>query len=500
MAFKGRLIFKNTIVLYIRLFVVILMSFYASRLLMQTLGIEDFGVYSVVAGVSVMFASLKGAFASASQRFYSYELGLENGNLSLNRIFNACILIHIFTALVLLVILEAVGYYLVNHVLSIPPNRLFAANIILQTSIGATVFSTLIIPFDAMILAREKMNFYAFLSIVDAILKVLFIIIIKYIEGDKLILYGFVLLGVSLINLLFASIYCFIHFSECRVNLKCDIDDMAPIAKFGGWNFVGNLGFSLCHEANSFLLNIFGGVIANAARGLVYQLRNAIISFLSNSLVALRPQATQEYAVGNHSGFFQVVFYSTRMVYFIALCLAVPLFIYVEPIFNLWIGEVPKYAVVFMRISLVHLMVRSFHEPIDLVFKTVGELTQYQVISLVCHTLMLPVTYFILKAGAPIYVVFVNMSVAELIELVLIVRLAGKYGLNIRYYVKYVAVSLVKVTIPTIFITFVTSYFLDIYFIVELLIVLLEICLCVYFWGFDSNERKTLMALVTGKK
>ena len=499
MAFKGRLILKNTVVLYIRLFVVILMSFYASRLLMQTLGVEDFGVYSVVAGVSVMFASLKGAFASASQRFYSYELGLENENSSLNRIFNACLLIHIFTALALFVILELVGYYLVNHVLSIPSNRLFAANIILQTSIGATVFSTMIIPFDAMILAREKMNFYAFLSILDAVLKVLFIILIKYLEGDKLILYGFVLLGVSLINLLFASIYCFIQFSECRVHLRVDKDEIMPIAKFGGWNFVGNLGFSLCHEANSFLLNIFGGVIANAARGLVYQLRNAIISFLSNSLVALRPQATQEFAMGNHLGFFRVVFYSTKMVYFIALCMAVPLFIYVEPIFNLWIGEVPKYAVVFMRISLVHLMIRSFHEPIDLVFKTVGELTRYQLISLVCHTLMLPLTYVILKVGAPIYVVFINMCIAELVELILIVRLAGRYGLNIGNYVKEVVVSLMKVTIPTIFITFITSYFLDIYFIVDVVIIVLEICLCVYLWGFDSNERKTLTAWVRKK-
>ena len=436
MAINEKRIFKNTIILYLRLFVVIILAFYASRILLQALGIDDFGIYNVVGGISAMFASLKSSFASATQRFYNFEIGKTGNFTNITKIFNISLLIHVGLALILLVLLEGVGVYMINNTLSIPVDRLDAANMVFQMTVVSTILSTLIIPFDAMILARERMDYYAVLSVVDAALKLALIFQLKFLGGDRLVIYSLMLLSVSLLNVLLSAIYCHRCFPECKIKkIDYDRNQILELARFGGWNFVGNLGFSLCNEVNNFFLNIFGGVVANAARGVVLQLKNAIMSFLSNTLVALRPQATQEFAANNHEGFYDTIFYATKMVYYIALSMVIPLFFGANHILRLWLGEVPQNAVIFLQISLIQMLIRSFHEPIDMIFKAIGRLKEYQLISLCVQVLILPITYFILRSGHPIYWVFINMCVSEFLELVLIVRLASSYGLELKRYI-----------------------------------------------------------------
>lgn len=496
MGFNTGLILKNTILLYIRLFIVILLSFYTSRVLLQALGVTDFGVYSVVGGIAAMFASLKGAFSSASQRFYNYEIGQSNSDEKITRIFNTSILIHLLIAVTLLLLLECIGLYMVNNVLSIPSDRLSAANVILQITIGSTFISTLAIPFDAMIMARERMNFYALVSVVDSVLKLMLIVGLKYSVGDRLVLYGLIMLCLSLLNFLLSSVYCMKEFRQCRIRFDYDRDEVRKIAEFGGWNFLGNLGFSLCHEAANFILNIFGGVIANSARGVVYQLRNAIMLFLSNSLIAMRPQATQEFASNNITGFYRVILYSTKLVFYIALCMAVPLFIYADDVFKLWLGQVPDYAVVFMRISLIHMMIRSFHEPIDLVFKSVGKLKVYQLTSLSCQVLILPITFTMLKLGFPIYYVFINMCIAELIEWILIVNLARKHGLDCREYYINAIKPIILTTLIVITLSVLISSFLNLNFILESMIIVVQIVICIFVFGLSIGERRKILSII----
>lgn len=494
MGFNTGLILKNTILLYIRLFIVILLSFYTSRVLLQALGVTDFGVYSVVGGIAAMFASLKGAFSSASQRFYNYEIGQSNSDENITRIFNTSILIHLLIAVILLLLLECVGLYMVNNVLSIPSDRLAAANVILQISIGSTFISTLAIPFDAMIMARERMNFYALVSVVDSVLKLMFVFGLNYSNGDRLVLYGLIMFGISLLNFLLSSVYCMKEFRQCRIRFNYDRDEVRKIAEFGGWNFLGNLGFSLCHEAANFILNIFGGVIANAARGVVYQLRNAIMLFLSNALVAVRPQATQEFASNNKYGFYRVIFYSTKLVYFIALCMAIPLFIYAYDVFELWLGQVPEYAVIFMRVSLIHMMIRSFHEPIDLIFKSAGKLKVYQLTSLSCQALILPITFTMLKLGFPIYYVFINMCIAELVEYILIVNLARKHGLDcMEYYINAIK-PIILTTLIVVSLSVLISLVLKLNFILEVLIIIVQIVICIFVLGLTTEERHKILS------
>lgn len=489
MAFNSTRVINNTLILYIRLFVVILLSFFTTRVLLQALGVDDFGVYSVVGGILAMFASLKSAFSSATQRFYNYEKGKSGSIQNIRRLFNSSLLIHFIVAVVLVILIEIVGVYAVNYILDIPNQRLYAANIILQLSIVAMVFSTMSIPFDAMVMAHERMNFYAVLSVLDSVIKLSLILFLRYMDVDRLIYYGYIMLGVSILNFIILTLYCRRNFEECRISFTYKKSEFIDMATFGGWNFLGNVGFSICHEVNNFFLNIFGGVVANAARGVVYQIRNAIMSFLSNTLVALRPQATQEFAAKNVTGFFRVVYMSTKMVYFIALCMAVPLFIYANNIFAFWLDEVPEYAVTIMRISIIHMMIRSFHEPIDLIFKSVGELKKYQLISLFSQAIVLPVTYLLLKLDFNIYIIFINMCFAEVLELVLIVRHARNYGLEIKEYFSKSILPIILTTILSIVISFGMSSILDLNFILEIIIVVIAIVICIYLLGLTRYEK-----------
>lgn len=496
MAFNGHKIFSNTVVLYLRLFIVIILSFYTSRVLLQTLGIDDFGIYNVVGGIAAMFASLKSSFASATQRFYNYEIGRGNNSSGVTEIFNISLLIHIGIAIILLIALEVIGVYLVNHTLDIPVNRLDAANIILQITIISTMISTISIPFDAMIMARERMGYYALISIVDAFLKLGLILLLQYTNGDKLIYYGGIMLLITILNLCLSAIYCFLKFDDCRLKLYFEKTKFNELATFGGWNFAGNVGFSLCQEVNNFFLNIFGGVIANAARGLIYQLRGAIMLFLSNTLIALRPQATQEYAARNYNAFFHIVFQSTKMVYFIALCMAIPLFLFAENVFELWLGEVPQYAVIFLRIILIHMMIRSFHEPIDMIYKSAGELKVYQLISLCTQASILPLTFILLKINAPIYVVFVNMCISELIELILIVRHARNYGMNITRYLIETILPITLTTILCIILALMAYKWLPIHFIINAVIIVVATIVAIAMVGFNCEERTLIKEII----
>lgn len=497
MAFNTKLILKNTFILYLRLFVVIILTFYTSRVLLQVLGVEDFGIYGVVAGIFLMFASFKGSFASATQRFYNYEIGQSNNQHKITEIFNLSLLIHIGIAFILFILLESIGIFLLNNALSIPSDRLWAANIVLQTTISSAVISTLIIPFDAMIMARERMNYYALISIIDASLKLGLVLLLNHIDGDRLVYYGYIMLLISIINLILSSVYCFKKFSECRIRLYFNKNQFKEIATFGGWNFMGNLGFSMCQEGNNFLLNIFGGVTANAARGIVTQLKGAIMSFLSNTLVALRPQATQEYAANNYEGFYQTIFHATKSVYFIALCLAIPLYFCAEQILNLWLTEVPANTVLFLRIILIQMIIRSFHEPLDIIFKAIGRLKGYQLISLFTQTLMLPITFMILHSGAPIYWVFINMCVSEMIELLLIIRLAGKYGLTIRTFINEVIKPILITSLTLILSATAINALIPEYFILKGISLVILGFMCVYFIGLNHTEKSLIKKLLS---
>ncbi len=490
-------ILKNSFYVYGRLLFTMFLTLYTSRVVLAKLGVEDYGTYNIVAGITVMFASIKSMFASAVQRFYNFEIGKEDDEVRLNLIFNIGLRIHVFGAIVLFCLLELIGPWLIANKLDIPNYNYFAAQLIFQFTIISTVLTMVSVPYDAMVIAREKMGFYAMISIIDAILKLGIALSLSLFNSNRLSFYGLFILGVSVVNFILLQWYSRKQFGETmKISLKKDRTMMKEIIGFSGWNFFGNMSFSLTNEVSNLFLNLFGGVTANAARGITYQIRGAVTSLLSNALVAVRPQATQEYAKGNKESFFNIIYFSTKAVFFISLIVITPLFLFTEKIIYLWLGQMPEYCVMFTRIMLLHVLIRSFHEPIDLVFKSSGHLRYYQLTSFFISIIGLPIIYLALRSGLDILCVFIGMCIMEFVEFVCIAALSSKEGLSLRKYLISSLIPIGSVVILTITICYMLIICIQLNHLVSFCIIMALIVLLITLVGFNKKERTMLVGAV----
>lgn len=496
MDYKNKKIVKNSFWLYIRLLLTMPVAFYTSRILLQQLGVTDFGIYNAVGGIVTMFASLRAAFASATQRFYNYEIGKGNIN-ELNKIFNVSLLIHIAIALCLVLIIELVGFWFIQNKLVVPIGRLSAVYWIFQCSILSTVFVVLMIPFDAMIIARERMGFYAYLSIIDVILKLLMVLSLIYIDVDKLKMYASFVAMVSFIVFLLSIVYCRRNFKELRVQLYWNKSLFIKMGSFASWNLIGNMAYTFVNEGANILLNLFGGVIANAARGITYQIKNTVTVLLGNAMTAMRPQATQEYAAGNTERFFSMIIFSSKFLFFMAAIIAIPLFFYVEKVLMIWLGQVPQYSVIFIKIVLFQIIVRSYHEPLDVIFKSSGRVKSYQLLSTILSVSIFPIAYFLLKNDYPVYVVFIVMLVLELVIWIALVLLASREGLSIKQYFIKVVLPSICILLLFLLVGYLFSFYVNDYIqntVLEILCLVSLYLLIVFLIGLSKNERIVLLS------
>ncbi|MDE5611503.1 MAG: polysaccharide biosynthesis protein [Odoribacter sp.] len=492
---------KNTFFLYVRLSILMLVSLYTSRVLLQVLGVDDFGLYGIVGGIVALFSSLRGTFASAIQRFLNCEMG--RGNIQgLQAIFNMSVIIHIVICIIFFVLAESLGLWLIEDKLMIYPERLSAACWVFQFSVLTALVSIMTIPFDAVIIANERMNFYAYMSILDGCLKLGLLFLLNDFDYDKLIFYAVLLFIEALMIRSFNAIYCKKQFKECRYVLKWDKKLFREILGFAGWNFAGNLAFSLVNEGINILLNIFGGVVANAARTIAYQVKGAFMLILTNAITAIRPQATQLYVQGKKEEFFNIQFFLSKMLFCLYVCIALPVFFYTNDILKIWLGEVPQYAVIFVRIILLHLLVRTFHEPLDLIFKVVGKLRYYQLVELFVLSLPLIISYFVLRINAPLYAVFITMFVIEIVNWIFIVCLADKEtDFSLKYYYRRVVLPLsifllIVSTVSFIIFSFISKYN-NMCFIAMASLMMLVVCLIgIYFIVLSKKETEWLVTLL----
>ena len=415
-------------------------AFYTSRILLRELGVDDFGVYNVVGGVVAMFSSLRGAFASSIQRFLNHEMGLNNF-YEIKRIFSMSIVIHIVICACFLLLTETAGLWFVNNKLVIDASRLASANWVFHFSILAALVTIMTIPYDALIIAHERMDVFACISILDAALKLLVVLLLVWFGGDKLKLYAVLLFLVSLITRSVSSIYCRRRFEECRFRFFRDKDLFKKLGSFAGWNFLGNTAYALSNEGANILLNIFGGPSANAARGIAYQVRSAVTTFIGNIQTAANPHSVKLYAQKKAEELFTVIYTTSRVAFFIILIVCLPVFAYTEPLLKVWLGEVPEHSAGFVKLILLFLLVRVFHGPLDTLFKATGKIKAYQIVDSAILLLTIPLSYLLLKTGFALESVFVVMAVVELINLVAILCVAKKTAqLRIAEYLEKVMV------------------------------------------------------------
>lgn len=426
-------IINNAFLLYIRSFLTMIIGIYTSRILLKSLGVEDFGIYNLVAGLVAMFASLKSVFASSIQRFLNYAKG-KNDQEQENKIFNISILIHSGLGLMFALIVEVVGNWFIKEKLNIPPDSISIAFFVFHCAVITTTITVASIPFDAVVIANEKFKYYAWLTLIDAVLKFLIVYLLALLPFHRLCSYSVLLLIISLIDITANIIYCR-RFKECKIHLLWDTTLLKKIASFSAWNFLGNTAFTFVNEGLNVILNIFGGVAINAGRGIAYQVKSAVQTLCNNIFVAVQPVIVQQAVQKEKSVIFSNILRLSKINFFVTITTVIPIFVFSEYILKIWLGQVPPMSTIFVKLLMMYCAIRSLHSPIDLLFKSYGDIKKYQIIDSLVLIMSIPISYCLLKFNAPLYWVFIIMSIVEVMNLLSIVLCAkSKLGFDAKHY------------------------------------------------------------------
>lgn len=412
-ATDNKRIARNTVFLYFRMLLVMGISFYTSRVVLNTLGIDDFGIYNIVGGVVVLFSFMRGGITSAIQRYINYALG-KNDHGYVQQIFISSFHILGWLSAILLVVLETAGLWFVNHKLSIPPGSMFATNVVYQLSILTFIAGVLRSPYESLIMAHERMSFYAYISIVEALLKLLIVFMLVIVSADKLILYASLTLVVTLVISLIFAIYNRIHF-RLRVFGRYDRGIVRDLTSFSGWNIFGSIADIGYQQGTNVILNMFYGVAFNATMGIGNQVKNAVFSFVRNIVIAANPQIYKLYAAGQTDEFEHLVLRISKFAFFLFLCIAIPLIFNMEYILCLWLGDLPPKCSRFCVLIIIFCLIDTLTGPLWTAAQAQGDIRLYQIYTSAIMLLNLPLTYIFFRCGfAPEYLLYIQIAVVIL--------------------------------------------------------------------------------------
>ena len=441
---------KNTAFMYGRMILLMVISLFTSRVILKTLGVTDYGIYNVVGSIVMMFNSLRTMFASSTQRYLNYEMGKGN-NSKLKVIFNLSLQINAIVAVIFVVLVELVGVWFVGNKLNADPDRISAAHWVLQFSILSSVITIFTTTFDAEIIAHERMDFYAYMSIIDALLRLSIVYVVYKFTGDKLIIYGMLVWLCTLVTFACNVLFCRTKFLEVRLCKVRDKDYLKRMFSFAGWNFLGNTAFAVSQNGLNMVLNIFGGPVVNAARGIAMQLSSVLSQIISNIVVVIKPFFIQTYAKGEIERAYKTLNLSSKIFFSLQLYIVIFFTFFAEEVIRLWLGSVPQYVVPFLIIVLWHSLIRSLHGPIDTLFNAVGNLKYYQICEGVMLSLPVVASYFLLKLGSPFYTAFLSVCGFEIVNLMCILLIAKKqFGFPLRSYIRKVVMPCLVLAFPYI--------------------------------------------------
>ncbi len=494
---------KNTIFLYLRMFFLMFVSFFTTRIVLSALGASDFGIYNVVCGFVVMLTFLSGAMGNATQRFLSYEL--EKNNLKkLSNVFSQIKRMYSVLSVLVLLLGETIGLWFVNTKLNIPLNRIVAVNFVYQSSIISTILTLLSVPYNSLIIAHENMKIFAFVGIFEGLSKLIIALILIWYANDKLILYGIALAVVAIIIQLFYYCYCKLLYPETKTYVAVNLDKMKEIGTFAGWSLFGSVSTMANSQGINILTNMFFGTIVNAARGISYQVDSAIRSFINNFQTALNPQIVKAYSAGKMSEMHSLIFLGSKISFLIMYILTIPILVNVDYILNLWLANVPDSTKKFTQLILINSLIVTFSGTLSIAAQATGKIRNYQMFMGSFLLLNLPITFVLFRLGCPAYYAIVVSIIIEFFLLFIrLIFLKKMIKLQIFAYVRHVlcpSFICISLSIPLcIGIAYLFREQVLFNFVCSFVCCLGITCVIALFIGFSKKQQAKLLNIVKVK-
>lgn len=490
---KNKRIAKNTLLLYVRMLLLMIISLYTSRVILHALGVEDYGIYNVIGGVVSMFSLISGSLSSAISRFITYELGKEDKE-KVVKIFSTSVNIQFGLSMIVILLAETIGLWFLNAKMSIPEARMTAANWVFQFSILTFIVNLISVPYNACIIAHERMSAFAYISILEAVgkLAIAFLIVVSPI--DRLIFYAILMCLVALTIRFTYGFYCKRHFEECKYLFVFDRSLLKQMSGFAGWNFIGVASAVLRDQGGNVVINLFCGPAVNAARGIAFQVNNAIQGFVTNFMTALNPQITKSYASGDRDYMMTLIFQGARLSFYMLLFLSLPVLVNTHYILVLWLKIVPEHTVLFIQLVLIFAMSESISNPLITAMLATGKIRKYQLVVGGLQMMNLPVSYILLRMGMfPEVVIVVAIVISQCCLAARLLMLRGMISLSVRKYMKKVYINVLAVTVLASFIPILLANKMEesfLNFIILSLIAVFCTGAAIYYIGCDKAERQ----------
>jgi O-antigen/teichoic acid export membrane protein len=499
---NSRRIAKNTLVLYIRMMVLMLIGLFTSRIVLNTLGVADYGTYNVVGGVVAMFAIVTSSLSSAISRFLTIEIG-RNDVKQLRKLFSTSIIILFAMSLIIIILIEILGVWFLNTHMNIPDKRMDAANFVMQCSIITFIISLNATPYNATIIAHERMGVFAYITMLDASLKLLIVYSLYVSPFDKLDTYALLLLLESFLMQVIYFVYCRRCFPECRFHLSYDVTLIKQLGGFASWSFFGNASWILNTQGINILINIFFGVTINAARGIASQVDSAMQNFVSNFTTALNPQIMKSYATDDLKYMHKLIFAGARYSFFLILFFSIPICLETHRILLLWLKQVPEYSVIFVRLSLVATMMVTISNTLTTSQSATGKIRKSAIVTSIFTFLEFPSTYIVFYLGySPTSTYLIHFIIYFLLIFVKIYLVKDLIKMSVSSYLKEVlsrafCVVLLALPLPLFIYFYYPSSILR--FIVVCLVSGVSTAICVFFIGMYKNERQLIIQNIKRK-
>lgn len=494
---------KNTIYLYIRMFVSMVVALYTSRKILETLGVEDFGILNVVGGIISLMSFINGSMSVATQRYLTYELG-RGVEGQFNKVFNIAVYIHAFIAVLVLIAAETVGVWFVNTQLNIPEARMSAANWVFQAAILSTILGILQTPYNAAIISYEHMHVYAYVGLGETFARLLIILAISFYPYDKLAIWGFALFIIQLSSSLIYRSYCIRKLNNCTLERNTwNLQLAKSMLGFTGWNMFGTIAWTLKDQGVSILLNIFGGPLVNAARGVSGQVTGAAKGLVGGFQSAVNPQITKSFAANDRETTCHLLCTSSKFSYFLMLIISIPIVLEINFLLNVWLVEVPQYAALFTRLVIIEALLDTLAGPMITSLMATGQIKNYQIVVGSILLLNIPTAYILLKLDYPIFTPLVVSLVFMIIgNASRLIFCRNMLGLSLRTYIRTVIwpitiVSVLSFLIPCIIVSVMTEGWLRL--LVCSASSMVFSAAIIYCCGLTSSERLFIINLLRNK-